>query len=415
MHRSPLQTLDRRRARYYSQRRRQQRRGQVVALVVASALVLAGTAWGITRMVGAVRSSSDAAARSAPATATAGVVATATAAAPAQASPTAIAPPPPSRPPTVTICVVGDMLFSGDVTKLIAAQGAQAPLAGIAAHLSAADVTVGWLDGPLSNRGSADVDVETPQRSDPAALAALSSAGFDAVALANDHALDYGSRGLLDTISRLNGAKIAHAGAGKNTAAAWAPAIVERGGAKVAVLDFTRVVHSGSLASDNSPGVASGRLDPARVRAAIVSAASKSDYVVVMLHWGKEGATAPTSDQVKVAHDAIDAGADLVVGTHPHAAQALETYGRGLVAYSLGDLVRADLSRNARDSFILGAQLGPDGVANAVAVPYRIDSRGTPAFVRGSDALTSLTRLRDLSGSLDTSLQIAADIAEVAE
>jgi poly-gamma-glutamate synthesis protein (capsule biosynthesis protein) len=307
------------------------------------------------------------------------------------------------------VAAVGDMLFDRQVKALIKSSGGEAPLAHVATHLSAADVTVGNLETPLATSGTRN-PVKEPKyafRGDPAAIDGLKASGFDAVSLANNHALDYGPDALAETIASLDQSGIGHAGAGANSAVAWAPATVTLAdGTRVAYLAFTQIVPPGYLASADRAGVASARSGNRTVTDAVKAAKKDHDYVLVSFHWGVEYESTATAGQVALAHKAIDAGADMVLAHHPHVIQGVEFYKDRLIAYSLGDFVFDHYSRETGESFILDAQLGPDGVTNATATPVYLDAHGAPEYVQGKHAETILTRLKSISKRLGATVEI---------
>jgi poly-gamma-glutamate synthesis protein (capsule biosynthesis protein) len=167
------------------------------------------------------------------------------------------------------------------------------------------------------------------------------------VSLANNHVLDYGPDALRETIALLDAAGVAHAGAGMSEADAHAPALVRSHGETLAFLAYVKVMIEGPVAGGfdtaawtargDAPGVAWA--DPARIAADVAAAHASSDVVVVMLHSGFEGDTAPNIWQIEAAHAAIDAGAALVVGAHPHVLEGAARYKTGFIAYSLGNFV----------------------------------------------------------------------------
>lgn len=334
---------------------------------------------------------------------------------PAASEPTA--PADPSRPATITIAGVGDMLFDRQVKKLIESRGGEAPLARVAERLARADVTVGNLETTLASGGKRN-PVKEPKyafRGHPDGVAGLKLAGFDAVSIANNHMLDYGWDPLRDTISSLRAAGIGTAGAGKNTDEAWTPATIETTqGARVAFLAFSHILPPGFLAGEDRPGIASGRMDRTLVVKAIRDAKKSHDYVIVSYHWGVEYEDDANGDQVRWARETIDAGADMVLAHHPHVIQGVEFYKGRLIAYSLGDFVFDHYSRKTGEAFILEAELGPDGTPEALAVPvYLDDTYGHPKVVKGSHADEILTRLKKISGKHGTSVVISGSTARL--
>jgi poly-gamma-glutamate synthesis protein (capsule biosynthesis protein) len=319
-----------------------------------------------------------------------------------------------SRPTTLTVAAVGDMIFDRRVKSLVQASGGTAPLAEVASHLAAADIAVGNLESPLSSRGTEKTEKDVRFRGDPRGVEGLAASGFDFLSLANNHVLDWGSVALADTISLLKDKGIGYAGAGSDRAAAWTPAVVERGGASVAFLSFSHILPPGFVATKSSAGLAQGRNNMDAVVEAIKEAKAEHDYVLVSFHWGVEYADDCNGDQVRDAHRAIDAGADMVLSHHPHVIQALEFYKGKLIAYSLGDFVFDHYSRKTGEAFILDAELGPHGTGAVRVTPVYLDGNGKPEIVRGAAARTILDRLKLISAKRGTSVTITGDTAVVA-
>jgi poly-gamma-glutamate synthesis protein (capsule biosynthesis protein) len=324
----------------------------------------------------------------------------------------------PARPTfagTVTVAAVGDMMFGRGVADYMRNAGGAAILSRVATELAAADVALGNLEGPLATTGTRAKGKDVTLLGDPRGVAGLTAAGFDAVGLANNHSLDYGVSALRETMSLLDGAHIAHAGAGMSQKAAYAPAtIVTRSGARVAFLSFSHVVPLGFAAEGSHPGIARSRFHMDRVTAAIRSARASHDFVVVAFHWGTEYQDTPSAEQRADGRAAIDAGADLVVGHHPHVIQGVESYKGRLIAYSLGDFVFDHFSRVTGESFILFAQLDRGATPKVSIVPTYLDpTSGRPSIVHGDAAARILTRLRSISAPLHTKVLIAGDRATV--
>ncbi|HZL05113.1 MAG TPA: CapA family protein, partial [Coriobacteriia bacterium] len=218
---------------------------------------------------------------------------------------------------------------------------------------------------------------------------------------------------LADTVSLLERNGIGFAGAGANREAAWTPAVAMKKGASVAFLSFSHILPPGFVATSNSPGLAQGRNNMDAVESAIREAKAANDYVLVSFHWGVEYADECNGDQVRDAHEAIDAGADMVLSHHPHVIQAVELYKGKLIAYSLGDFVFDHYSRKTGEAFILNAELGPNGIGAIRVTPVYLDSDGKPGIVTGSEADTILDRLRTISQKRGTTVTITGDTAVV--
>ena len=204
--------------------------------------------------------------------------------------------------------------------------------------LRAADVTVGNLETSISTRGVAVVKQYT-FRGPPHALPAMARlAGFDVLTLANNHTGDYGPAALLDTIHHVRAAGMKTIGAGANESLAMRPAVVEAGGLRVAFLGFSDINPLGFSATSTTPGTA--RADPEAIMRAVRAARRHADVVVCFMHWGVELHGAPDSRQGQIASACIGAGAQVVLGAHPHVlGPVLRPTSRTLVAWSLGNFV----------------------------------------------------------------------------
>lgn len=298
------------------------------------------------------------------------------------APPESPTPAPPVREAVVTIAAVGDLMLGRSVGQRIVNDGPGAVFEEpLATRLSTADLTVGNLEAPISDRG-AQANKSYTFRAPPTAAEALALAGFDVVSLANNHSLDYGLDALADTFAYLNGHALLSAGAGMDQRAARAPIIVERHGLKIGVVGLVDAGAEGDFsrahweAMPGRPGVAWADLET--VAETISRTASQADIVVAMLHFGVEYAGSPTESQRELARAAIDAGASLVIGSHPHVLQEVEQYRKGLIAYSLGNFVFDGFDGTANRSAILTVTISANGVESWALAPVEIDANGLP-------------------------------------
>ncbi|HEY8869771.1 MAG TPA: CapA family protein [Candidatus Limnocylindrales bacterium] len=203
--------------------------------------------------------------------------------------------------------------------------------------ISGADLAFANFENPAPNKFVYHTQ-GTVFSADPALIAGLAHAGFDLVGLANNHMRDAGSQGVLDTVRNLDKWDIAHAGAGATLAAARRPAILQEGGVKVAFLAYDTIATAAVAATATRPGAAI--LTAATVKTDIAAArAAGAQVVIVFPHWGIEYRAIPPAATVTLAHAVIDAGADMIIGNHPHWAGAMEIYKGKPIWYALGNLV----------------------------------------------------------------------------
>lgn len=242
----------------------------------------------------------------------------------------------------LSLAVVGDIMLSRTVDKVIQRTTWKTPLAFVPEIVKKADIAFANLECPASFRGKpypgkpADVTF----RANPASLFGLKFAGFDVVSLANNHSTDYGPVALQDTLSSLDQLGIATCGAGSSQKEARRPAILERNGIRLAFLAYAEPIWSVTAAGDGTPptaGVAIIREED--IIDDIREAAKKADGVLVSLHWGEEFHRAPRESDRALAKRLIAAGALVILGHHPHVLQGAEWYRQGLILYSMGNFV----------------------------------------------------------------------------
>jgi poly-gamma-glutamate synthesis protein (capsule biosynthesis protein) len=308
--------------------------------------------------------------------------------------------PSPTPDGTITIAAVGDIMLARDLTTLMEQHGAGYPYERVAPLLRNADLTIANFEGSFTERGSAAVKLYT-FRTPPRFAPGLAGAGIDLVSLGNNHAADYGPDGLADTLAALDSAGVRHAGAGMNEADARRPAQLAVDGQRVAFLSYTNIMEN-TFAGPDSFGVALATTDV--IDADVRAAKAQADVVVVALHSGVEYTDAPQPDQQQLARAAIDAGAALVLGHHPHTLQGVERYGGGLIFYSLGNFV-FDLDNDDL------TQLGPR--AFQTAVYYITITNGTVVDARPEPVYIDPNEDRPRPATADEAAAIRARISEL--
>jgi poly-gamma-glutamate synthesis protein (capsule biosynthesis protein) len=288
------------------------------------------------------------------------------------------------------LVAVGDVMMHADVKKAAEDQGGFAPLwADLAPLFTGADLAFANLETPVAP--STGRPGQPYQFNAPEALpAALRASGLTVLSTANNHAYDQGRNGVKETLDRLADAKLVAIGSGASKAAAEAPRFFEANGVKVALLAFTDLFNMDLNRKSDEPWVRPMVLDAAVQEVQALRA--QVDAVVVSVHWGDEYHHLPTKRHRGIAEALVGAGADLVIGHHPHVLQPvelLEAGGRtGLVAFSLGNFIsnmdrmyRADLfpvaGGDARDGAALLATFSkcrmPDGSVKVILGEVRYE------------------------------------------
>ncbi len=265
-------------------------------------------------------------------------------------------------------------------------------------EMNNADIMMLNNEFAYSTRGVKTPDKSFTFRANPDRVKILQKMGVDIVSLANNHALDYGRDALLDTFDTLKGADISYIGAGDNLTEAKAPVYYTINGKKIAFVAASRVVFSMNwYATDNSPGMV-GTYDPALIIESIKEAKANSEFVVMFVHWGIERKNYPTEYQRSLAQQYIDAGADAVVGCHPHVMQGFEYYKGKPIAYSLGNFW---FNRATEKSALLKLYLSPDGTVKMQLLPAA--TKNTFAYL--------LTKKTEIKNYFDFIRKISFDVA----
>jgi len=232
---------------------------------------------------------------------------------------------------------VGDIMLSRYIGEMMARrQDYNFPYAQIKPDLIAADLVVANLEGPISNQGKSAGHLYS-FRADPQVSQRLKNAGINVLSIANNHVFDYGLVAFVDTLKNLKGAGLSYAGGGINFVEAHQGNYQEINGVKITLLAYTDLLPQSEAAREDRAGFT--YLDLDQMTRDIQVAKAKSDLVLVSFHWGREYEIQHNKSQEKVAQAAIDAGADLVVGHHPHVVQDIGIYQGVSIAYSLGNFI----------------------------------------------------------------------------
>ena len=239
-----------------------------------------------------------------------------------------------------TIVITGDVELSEYVQRNYNASGATGVVSEeMLQELSSADVLEINNEFCFSERGEQAPDKQFTFRVNPSYVSLLNEMGVDVAGLANNHVLDFGKDALSDTFTTLSDAGIEYTGSGTSREDASKLIVKEVNGKKYGFLAASRVIPVGSWNVDNSqPGVFTC-YDTTALCNAITAAKTQVDYLFVCVHWGVEHTTELTDYQVANGHAYIDAGADAVIGSHPHVLQGMEYYNGKPIFYSLGNFI----------------------------------------------------------------------------
>lgn len=283
---------------------------------------------------------------------------------------------------TITIAVVGDMMFARGVQRHIDTTGYDRPLRAVASYLNSFDITTGNLECPVSDLGQ-PMEKKYVFRADPEILPELVGAGFDVLTVANNHAFDYGLDCFLNTLERLDNAGIAPVGGGKNLEKALEPVFLNVRGKRFGFLAFndTKTNYIGRYRPACAPAYEKW------VFSVIEKARPLCDFLIVHIHWGWEYYQYPLDEQIELGHSMIDSGADVVLGHHPHYWEGVEFYKDGLIAYSLGNFIFDQMDYYNNVSGILELQFDGDSLTSVSITPVEmLDNRAEPNFAVGEIA-----------------------------
>ncbi|MGE5807564.1 MAG: CapA family protein, partial [Nitrospirota bacterium] len=287
----------------------------------------------------------------------------------------------------ITVAAVGDIMLGGRAEPFLIEFGPGYPFTEVMPFLGSADVVAGNLESAISTRGKAVENKKFTLRTGQIAARALRSAGIRVVTMANNHSMDFGPLALRDTLLSLEENGVLYTGAGMDLDDARTPALVKIKGRTLAFLAYSLTFPLDFFASPGRPGTAPGFAD--FVKADIEKVRPRADLVIVSFHWSSELLTAAKDYQIELGRKAVDWGADLVLGHHPHVLQELELYKGRLIAYSLGNFVFGSESNRTNTSMILLATFQGKTLVRAEAVPLDINNyrvRYRPRVLAGKEA-----------------------------
>ena len=331
---------------------------------------------------------------------------------------------PPPRP--ITLVAGGDVTLGAHYEEWVdglRAKGQSGPavdgwgFAEVKPLFTGADLVVVNLECPFTARGE-PIPKNFNFRARPSTVSVLVDAGVRVVSLANNHLMDYGPDGVADTIATLDGAGIAHFGAGSNLAEARRPAIVEVGGVRIAFLGYLILGEKHPepavvWATETTAGVAGHPSDwtvvEKMVREDVLAAKAQADLVIPFFHWGREGSKGPDTYQLALAKAAVESGAAAVLGSHPHVLHGMERIGKAPVFYSLGNFVfGGNWNPRDKDSVLVKARFDRSGYLGAALIPLKTDRVPDrpiqPYPLTGPDAQAVMQRLRNASAGFASPL-----------
>jgi poly-gamma-glutamate synthesis protein (capsule biosynthesis protein) len=276
---------------------------------------------------------------------------------------------------SVSLVFAGDIVLDDTAGAMI--ERGEDPFSGLAAVFAGADIRIGNLECVVATIGSAG-DKNFTFRAHPRTLPVLKR-HFDAVALANNHSGDFGREAFAQMLDLLKEAGLAQFGGGHNLSQAHTPLIIERKGLRIALLGYNEFMPRSFEADHNAPGIAWSEDEQVAGDIRKARAVHGAHLVIPVMHWGWENEPTSNARQRQLARLMIDAGADAVIGGHPHVTQETAQYKGKPIIYSVGNFVMKETDNaEQRRSWVLRLQLDAQGVSRFDTVPVQIDMEGIP-------------------------------------
>jgi poly-gamma-glutamate capsule biosynthesis protein CapA/YwtB (metallophosphatase superfamily) len=242
------------------------------------------------------------------------------------------------RPRTLKVLVAGDVMFNWGLRETRQKRGEFAPVEGLVPLFSEADLRMVNLETPIANSvEEMDENKSYVFNAKPEDLSLLKKINIDLVFLGNNHSMDYGKKGLEDTLANLKKENILSAGMGKNLKEAFQPNIISIRNKSLSLISVSNIGESRLFATESKPGVAPLQIN--RLKKMMNEKESKDKIQLLSVHWGIEYNPEPTKQQITQAHELINLGFSAVIGHHPHIPQGVEKYKNGIIIYSLGNFL----------------------------------------------------------------------------
>ncbi|MEN8119373.1 MAG: CapA family protein [Bacteroidota bacterium] len=311
----------------------------------------------------------------------------------------------------VSFCAVGDVLLDRGVRKNIEKNNVFYPFENIRNIISQNDIALFNLECPLVDSSNGyPLNKKYSFRAEPSYIEGVKYAGFNIASVANNHTIDYGKDGFLKTIELLEKNNIFPVGGGKNQIDAFKPVLIEKDGETFAFFALLEFLLEATTFNENRPYPAFGQID--RLCKVIQKYNSRIDNIIVSFHWGKENVIVPSARQIEYAHKVIDAGADLVLGHHPHVIQSIETYRNKLIVYSLGNFIFDNSRELQKQSIIFQCKFREGSVIEPHLIPVNIKNN-RPEIANKSTSYEIFEHLKKVSGAFNTTYTFDREIIQI--
>lgn len=314
------------------------------------------------------------------------------------------------KPARFSFLFIGDILPVNEIITQLNVHSVDFPFQKIREDLFKYDFVFGNLETPVTDRGYIFVSKAYNFRLSPRLALCIKDLKLDVVSVANNHLMDYGVTGMEDTFEFLDRNNILYAGGGSTLAEARRPARLSRGDTVMYVLAYCGRPPQEFYAGKKRPGIAPIDIDV--IREDIASCKTPDNIVFVSLHWGIEQTHIPQPYQIRQARQIIDAGADAIIGHHPHWPQGIEVYKGKPIIYSLGNFINGFINPVERDNIGVVFNYAGNRLEHIKVIPIagrNRKSRFQPYILTGRDAGECLALIRSFSKQLGTDIEITGD------
>ncbi len=304
----------------------------------------------------------------------------------------------------VSFSAVGDVLFDRGVRKVIEDNGVKYLFENVQRVISQHDLAFFNLECPIVDSSDGfPLNKKYSFRAEPNSIEGLKYAGFTIASVANNHTIDYGKAGFLKTMELLHANSIFTIGGGTNQQEAFEPLLIEINSETFAFFGVLEFLLEGTTFNKEKPYPAFGQIDS--LCKLIRKYNPYIDNIIVSFHWGKENSIFPTSRQVEYAHKVINAGADLVLGHHPHVLQSIEIYQNKLILYSLGNFVFDNSEELQKQSVLFTCKFKEGQIFEPELIPVYINNC-RPELARLEIRYEIVEHLKKVSDPFNTNLSL---------
>lgn len=300
----------------------------------------------------------------------------------------------------VSVAVTGDVMFARKMPNVLSMDSS--PFSGVSNTTSNVDLLLVNFENAATTSGDA-LKGDVPLKCDPSYVPLLKANNLTVAALANNHAFDYGETGMKDTLQNLKDNDITPMGAGNNADEAHAAVVKEVNGRKITILNYMDSENFAEYSQEVMPyatasGAGYSAYDSADAQKQIAEN-NDSDLIIAYMHFGNEYSNSPNDNQVKISHELIDYGADVVIGAHPHVPEGIDMYNGKPIFYSLGNFIFDQSNTATHVAYFVKMDL-VDDKCECTVYPIYI-SNYLPQYMSPDDGKSLLGGLTPLTDQLE--------------